>query len=241
MKINWMMNSIQIQNPSTCHKFKQQKNNKSIKMAEKNYGDSVQTSFRHHSNMVQTSLRQHPNIIQMSLTHHSDIIQTKSRQHKNNKSIKHHKNSSKKSCKYGSNISWTWSKHHSVITTSCNTKHNHKSSSSYGVPAKPLRMPCEAVTKPQKTTNHHVPKGKPMMTQRWKIIILHLWLWRKRQGETMAKKWICQKNKLWVQIFLIWQKTNKNQWKQIIKMEEKNHGDNANIFQTSSTHGSDIT
>ena len=101
MKINWMMNSIQIQNPSTCHKFKQQKNNKSINMAEKNYGDSVQTSFRHHPDMFQTSLRQHPNIIQISIKHHSDIIQTLFRQQKNDSSIKHHTNNSKKSSKHG--------------------------------------------------------------------------------------------------------------------------------------------
>ena len=132
----------------------------------------------------------------MSLTHHSDIIQTKSRQHKNNKSIKHYKNSSKKSCKYGSNISWTWSKHHSVITTSCQTKNDQRSSSSYGVPAKPLRMQREAVTKPQKTTDHHVPKGHPMKTQRWKIIVLHPWLRRKRQGETIENMNILEKQTL---------------------------------------------
>ena len=176
----------------------------------------------------------------MSLTHHSDIIQTKSRQHKNNKSIKHHKNNKKKSCKYGSNISWTWSKHHSVITTSCQTKNDQRSSSSYGVPAKPLRMQCEAVTKPRKTTDHYVPKGHPMKTQRWKIIILHPWLWRKRQGATIEKMDMPKKQTLSPNIPYA-KNTNKNQWKQIIKMEEKNHGDNANIFQTSSTHGSDIT
>jgi len=100
--------------------------------------------------------------------------------------------------KYGSNIfkhdldiiqsiKWTTSKHYPVVTMCCQTKHNQRTSSRYGVPAKPLRMPCEAVTKPQKTTDHHVPKGHPMKTQRWKIIILHPWLWRKRQGETIEK------------------------------------------------------
>ena len=88
MKTNCMMNSIQIQTPSICHKFRQHKNENSIEMAEKNHGDSAQTSLRHHPDMVQTSLRQHPKIIQIPLKHHSDIIQTLFRQNKNDESIK---------------------------------------------------------------------------------------------------------------------------------------------------------
>ena len=192
----------------------------------------VQTSLRQHPNIIQISLKHNSDILETLFKQHknddspkrpnklletlfknlSNIIQSR-KQHTicNNKTITmrsplimvqtwlgHH-----------SDISWTWSKHQSVITTSCQTKHNHRSSSSYGDTAKPLRMPCEAVTKPQKTTYHHVPKGQPMMTQRWTNIILQPWLWRKRQGQTMVKQWMWQKNKLCVQRFLIWQKRQK--------------------------------
>ena len=138
-----MMSSIQIHTPSVSHKFKQHKNKNSIKMAEKNYGDSVQTSFRHHSDMVQTSLRQHPNMIQTPIKHHSDIIQTLFRKQKNDNSLKYYQ---------------TTAGNHSFINTSCQTKHNHGSSSRYGVTANPLRMPCEAVGRPQKATNHRAQR-----------------------------------------------------------------------------------
>ena len=129
-------------------------------------------------------------------------------------------NISHQSTRQHSDSIWTWlrhqldisstsSKNHSVVTTSFQTKHNQRSSRRYGVYSKPLLMPCEAVTKPQKTTDHHLPKGQPMMTQRWKNIILQLWLWRKRQGQTMVKQWIWQKNKFGVQRLLIWQKRQK--------------------------------
>ena len=88
MKMNYIMNSIQIQTPNVSDKFKQHKSDTSIKSAKQNHGDSVQTSFRHHSDMVQTSLRQHPNIIQISLKHQSYIIQALVGQHKRDNSIK---------------------------------------------------------------------------------------------------------------------------------------------------------
>jgi len=90
MKMNYIMNSIQIQTPNVSDNFKQHKSDTSIKPAKQNHGDRVNNSCRHHSDMVQTSLRQHPNMIQTSIKHHSDIIQTLFRKQKNDNSLKYY-------------------------------------------------------------------------------------------------------------------------------------------------------
>jgi hypothetical protein len=167
----------------------------------KHLSDIIQTWFRHHWDNIQTSFRYHSNIIQTSFRHYLDNTKTTTVSNIIKITAGNHPNMVQTWVGHHSGISWTSSKHHSVITLSCQTKHNQRSSARYGVTAKPLRMPCEAVAKPQHTTYHHVPKGQSLMNQRGIIIILHLWL-RSKKARTNDSKKIWQ-IKLCAQRFMI--------------------------------------